>query len=129
MPLAEWILNYSIYDPTYDPNDWLESPPFRDNILNVSDDNIGYFIKSIEVNKIDIDSLVMENYRFFDVFLFFVDFDSKTFINYFPDTDVEEYLPDGKWIGKFADPINYLPETLIYKVFPNYIKGYERSII
>lgn len=129
MPVAEWILNYSKYHPDYNPRDWEDTPAFRDDILNVTNDNIGPFIRAIEVDKIDIDSLNMENYRFMDVFLFFIDFDSKTFISYFHDIDIEEYLPDDQWIGKFEDPINYLSEDLIKKVFPNYIKGSERSLI
>jgi hypothetical protein len=127
MPIAYWILNHFKYDPEYNPNDW--EFVFRDNILNVDDDNIESFIKSIEVDKIDIDSVKMSDYRFMDTYLFFIDFDSKTFVSYFDDLDIEEYLPDDEWIGKFEDPINYLSEDLIKKVFPNYVKGSVRSII
>jgi hypothetical protein len=127
MPVVYWVLNHPKYAPSYNPEncDYV----FRDNVLNITDDKIEDFIQAIEVDKIDVASVGMASYRFMDVFLFFVDFDSKTFISYFHDIDIEEYLPDEKWIGKFEDPINYLPENLIKKVFPNYVKGYERSII
>ncbi|WP_343696904.1 hypothetical protein [Flavobacterium sp.] len=127
MPIAYWILNHLTYDPEYNPDDW--EFVFRGNILNVNDNNIDPFIKYIEVDKIDIDSVNMSDYRFMDIFLFFIDFDSKIFISYFDEIDIEEYLPDDQWIGKFEDPINYLSENLIKKVFPNYIKGSKRSII
>jgi hypothetical protein len=127
MPVVYWVLNHSKYAPNYNPEDW--EYVFRNNILNVIDNNIEPFIRAIEVDKIDIDSVDMTNYRFMDIFLFFVDFDSKIFISYFHDIDVEEYLPDNQWIGKFEDPINYLPKNLIAKVFPNYIEGNERSLI
>ena len=126
MPVVYWVLNHAKYNPKYNPDDW--EYVFRDNVLNVTDDNIEPFIKAIEVDKIDIDSVKMADYRFMDIFLFFIDFDSKIFISYFDDIDIEEYIPN-LWTGKFEDPINYLPENLIKKVFPNYIKGYERSLI
>ena len=129
MPIAYWVLNYIKYDPRCSLSDWgTNGHIFRDNVLNVDDDNIEPFIKSIQVDIIDIDSLSMADYRFMDIFLFYIDFDSKTFISYFDDIDVEEYIPN-LWTGKFEDPINYLPENLIKKVFPYYVKGYERSII
>lgn len=115
MPIAFWILNYSKYDPAYNPNDW--DNVYRDNILNVTDDNIERFIRSIQIDKVDIDTVDFKKYNLADIFLFFVDFDSKAFISFFDDIGVEEYLPDENWFGKFDNPIDYLPETLIAKLF------------
>lgn len=109
MPLAYWILNYSKYDPTYNPNDW--GFVFRNNILNVDDLKIESFIKSIQIDKVDIESLNFKDYNFDDIFLFFIDFDSKTFVSFFDDIEIEEYLPDENWKGKFENPINYLPSA------------------
>jgi len=112
MPIAYWILNYAKYDPNYNPNDWKDGDVFRDNILNVEDQNIQPFIQSIKVDKIDLNNAEVKKYNFKDIFYFFLDFDSKTFISFFDDIEIEEYLPDEKWIGKFDNPLNYLPEEL-----------------
>lgn len=117
MPIAYWVLNYAKYDPEYTPNDWEEGIAFRDDILNVDDSNIEPFIESIKVDKIDVDSVNFIDYNFEDIFLFFVDFDSKTFISYFDDIEIEEYLPDEKWVGKFENPISYLPKEMVAIIF------------
>jgi hypothetical protein len=119
MPIAYWVLNYAKYDPEYNPSDWEEGIVFRDDILNVNDSNIEPFIESIKVDEIDVDSVNFNDYNFEDIFLFFVDFDSKTFISYFDDIEIEEYLPDENWIGKFENPISYLPKELIAIIFPS----------
>lgn len=110
MPIAYWILNHHKYNPSYNPNDW--EYVFRDNILNVKDENIEGFIRSIEVDNISINSVNSEVYNFKDIFLFFIDFDSRVYISYFDDIEIENYLPDERWIGKFDNPVNYLPEDL-----------------
>ena len=112
MPIAYWILNYAKYDPGYNPHDCKDGNVFRDDILNVSDKNIEGFFQSIKVDKIDFNSLSFKEYNYAEIFLFFVDFDSKIFISYFDDIEIEEYLPDEKWIGKFDNPLNYLPKEL-----------------
>ena len=112
MPIAYWILNYAKYDPSYNPDDWKDGNVFRDDILNVSDENMNPFIQSIEIDKIDLNFVAFKEYSFADIFLFFIDFNSKIFISYFDDIEIEEYLPDEKWIGKFDNPLNYLPEEL-----------------
>ncbi len=117
MPLANWILNYSMYDPDYNPDDWKDTPPFRNNILNVSEDNIELFVDAIEIDKIDVNKIILEKFNLRDIFLFYVDFDSKIFISHFDDIDIEEYLPDDNWVGKFDDPVNYLPQDLVLKLF------------
>ena len=112
MPIAYWILNYAKYDPAYNPDDWKDGIVFRDDILNVNDDNIGRFIQAIQVDKIDINALNVKDYDLKDVFLFYIDFDSKLFVSFFDDISVEEYLPDETWTGKFDNPIKYLPKEL-----------------
>lgn len=113
MPIAWWILNYSKYDPTYNPKDWQNI--FRDDILNVTDDKIEQFFKAIEGDKINLDEfkLVIDfipvQYKRIH---FFIDFDNKILINGFYDIEVEEYLPDTTWEGRFESPIKYLPKEL-----------------
>jgi len=116
MPIAYWILNHIAYDPTYNPDDWKDGFIFRDNILNVEDDNIELFIQAIEVDKIDIDTVNVKEYGLGNIFLFLIDFDSKTFISYFDDISIEEYLPNESWIGKFDDPIKYMPKEFVDKI-------------
>lgn len=117
MPIAYWILNYSKYDPSYNPKDWNDGHIFRDNILNVDNKNIDSFIHCIRLDKIDIELVNPKQNNLLDVFLFFVDFDSKVFISYFDDIDIEEYLPDESWSGKFDNPLNYIPEEIMVKLF------------
>jgi hypothetical protein len=110
MPIAYWILNHNKYDPYYNPNDW--EYVFRDNILNVDDDKVEGLLKSIDIDKIDLTNEEVKEYGMGNIFLFFIDFDWKFFVSYFPDISVEEYLPNEKWIGKFDNPIGYLPQNL-----------------
>jgi hypothetical protein len=116
MPIAYWILNYAKYDPGYNPEDWNDGNVFRDNILNVDDDKIENLIQSIQSEKIDIDSVDLKRYNLGDIFLFFIDFDSKLFISYFDDIDIEEYLPNEEWVGKFENPVHYIPTQIIAKL-------------
>jgi hypothetical protein len=110
MPFAWWVLNYSEYDPSYNPDDWKDI--FRNNILDVTDDQIGNYIDAIEEDKItDLTELkTIETEPAYAYLYFFIDFDSKLFISHFDDIDIEEYLPDEKWQGIFKDPITYIPE-------------------
>jgi hypothetical protein len=113
MPLAWWILNYSKYDPSYNPKTF--SYIFRDNILNVSDNEVEKFIRSIagdKVNPEDFDLAVdiPANYKSLG---FFVDFDDKVFINgLYDNVEIEEYLPDETWTGKMGFPLEHIPEDL-----------------
>ena len=102
MPIAFWIINYSKYDPTYNPHDW--DYFYRNNILIVTDDNVDSFMKAIDVDRITHEALVGSDIE--DI-TFYIDFDTKLFVNGFVEISVEEYLPVG-WQGKYDDPLNYL---------------------
>lgn len=112
MPIAWWILNHKKYNSGYDPAKW--KSVFRNNILNVSDSEIGAYLDSIKEDKLNIKDLelifnVPIEYRYL---FFFVDFDQKIFVNGFPDIALEDYLPDQTWKGVAGDPIYYLPPEL-----------------
>jgi hypothetical protein len=102
MPIAFWIIDYSKYDPTYNPDDW--DGVYRDNILIVTDDNVDSFMRAIEIDRIEHVTLVESNIE--DI-VFYIDFDSKLFVNGFVEISAEEYLPTG-WRGRYDDPLNYL---------------------
>lgn len=110
MPIAYWILNYRKYDPDYNPKDW--EFVFRANILNVTDEKIDDFLNAIEEDKLNTNEFIVairslsSNYK---QLCFFIDFDIKLLINGFYDVEVEDYLPDSSWIGKFGKPLEYLP--------------------
>lgn len=113
MPIAWWILNHKKYDPDYDPAKW--ESVFRDNILNVTDDKIEAYLSSIKEDKLnlkDTGSVIMKVPIELRQAYFFVDFDTKTFINGFFDIEVEEYLPDQHWKGEAGNPVNYFPGEL-----------------
>ena len=97
MAIAYWILNYEKYDPSYNPNEW--EYVFRNNMLNVTSENINEFLQAIEVDR------VYEN-QFEDLkaipnnlkpVYFFVDLDAKQFVSNFPEIEVEEYLSNNDW--------------------------------
>jgi hypothetical protein len=110
MPVAYWILNHLQYNPAYNPNDW--EYIFRDNILNITDDQIDNFIKAIDEDRIsDLEELKSISPQSEYTYLyFFIDFDSKIFVSHFDDIEIEEYLPQDEWHGIFEYPINRIPE-------------------
>ena len=81
MPLAWWILNYAKYDPGFEPEK--DGSGFRNNILNVPDDEIPNFIESIKDDMIDLDDLRRECDDYLDSrnICIFIDFDDKLFID------------------------------------------------
>lgn len=113
MPIAYWILNYSKYDPAYNPGEW--EFVFRDNVLIVTDDRIKDFLRAVEGDSVDLSEQLSEinNIPKKSIeFNFFVDLDEKLFVSSFPDIEVEEYLPDNSWTGKYDNPITYLPNNI-----------------
>lgn len=119
MPVACWILNYSKYDPSYNPNEW--EFVFRDNVLNVEDTEVERFLQSVEEDKLSIDDadkvvrLEREEEENVQV-CFFIDFDAKLYVNGFSEIEVEEYLPNKNWVGKYESPLTYLPEKIRLKL-------------
>jgi hypothetical protein len=111
MPIAYWILNHEKYDPEYDPSK--SKSVFRDNILNVTDDRIEGFYKSVakyllnldDETKWEIKSVLPEYKRI----QFYIDLDKKMFISGFVDIEVEDYLPDSNWSGELGFPSEYAP--------------------
>lgn len=111
MPIAYWILNHEKYDPEYDLSK--SKSVFRDNILNVTDDRIDDFFKSVakyllhldDEIKSEIKSILPEYKRI----QFYVDLDKKIFISGFVDIEVEDYLPDSSWSGELGFPGEYVP--------------------
>lgn len=111
MPVAYWILNYTKYDPQYNPNDWEEV--FREHIYIVTDQLIEKYIEVIQKDSIGSEELRNVNFNkkeaFFEVY---IDFDCKVFTNSFDYIELQDYLPDSNWIGKYENPVSYLPEQL-----------------
>jgi hypothetical protein len=113
MPIAWWILNHKKYDPEYDPKEW--ETIFRGNILNVTDENVEALIINIEEDKVNLDELrsVVPNISSeFRRIIFFVDFDSKLYVENFCEIDLESYLPDSSWEYMLDYPVNFLPKEL-----------------
>jgi hypothetical protein len=110
MPIAWWILNYKKYYPDFDPSKY--DAVFRDNILNVSDDQVANFIHAIRHNLVEIDEI--KHLLDSDVTInFFVDFDAKIYVNgLFDNIEVETYLPDEGWKGVEDFPVNYLSDDI-----------------
>lgn len=113
MPIAYWILNYQKYDPQYNPAEW--DFVFRDNILNVSDDQFEHFFKVIDIDKVLINELKLVINRIpvtSKRIYFYIDFDGKKFVNGFEDIAIEEYLPNLSWSGNFDNPLKYVNQEI-----------------
>ena len=118
MPIAWWILNYVKYDPSISKNKERETK-FRNGILVVTDENIKPYIKSIENDKLTEEELLELNNIFkkypeeeYSCINFLIDFDEKNYINGFDYIEMEDYLPDETWKGKYDTPLKYLPSYL-----------------
>ncbi|MDR1339814.1 MAG: hypothetical protein LBK58_07170 [Prevotellaceae bacterium] len=116
MPVAWWILDYEKYSPSI-----LSSKErrinFRNGVLVVTDYNIKPYLESIQEYKLthkELSEIIYEidrkypeeGYAYLN---FFIDFDKKEYINGFYDIELEDYLPDESWKGKFDEPLKYLP--------------------
>lgn len=111
MPVAYWILNCVKYDPNYKPGDW--DDVFRNHIYIVTDDSVDEYIKAIDEYLINIAELKKLNFKDGEVsFVLYIDFDAKLLINWYLYTEIEDYLPNAEWIGKYENPINNLPLEL-----------------
>lgn len=113
LPLGWWILNYDKYDPGFRSQP--ESVNFRNGVLTVTDPEVENFLKAIENDKVSPRDFKLavdvpaENKRL----KFFVDFDSKLFVNgYYENVEPEEYLPDQAWRGEMGYPIDFLSKDL-----------------
>jgi len=114
MAIAWWIIDYATYDPSILLEDRYN---FRNGIYTVTDDKIKEYLDSISEDEISLMEVknILENFKEENhEITFLIDFDNKEYISGFGDIDVEEYLPDLTWIGKFdLDPINYLPANIL----------------
>ncbi len=115
MPIAWWILNYNKYDPSI-LNSSERINNFRNGITIVTDQKKDSFINSINEDKISLQELeeitCLDNNENYEYLNFFIDFDKKEFINGFHDIEVEDYLPNETWVGRFDEPKKYLPSEL-----------------
>jgi hypothetical protein len=110
--LAEWILDYTSYDPSYDPSKW--SYVYRGNLLKVDEHVADEFCRVMEVREffpIDIQRLVKNHGSDKIPLTILVDFDERVFINGFYDLAIENYAPAG-WKAYFGSPLDYVPEEI-----------------
>lgn len=113
MPIAWWILNYTKYDPGLGSKGLAST--FRNGILNVVETEVGNFLKAIESDKITAADfkIAVEVPVEYKKLSFFVDFDSKLFVNgFYENVEPEAYMPDDDWQGEMGYPIDYLPKEL-----------------
>ena len=119
MPIAWWILDYVKYSPSILKSKERQTN-FRNGVLVVTDENIEPYLKSIEEDKLTEDELLElineidkkypeEGYPYIN---FLIDFDEKKYINGFDYIEIEDYLPDETWKGKYDEPLKYLPSYL-----------------
>lgn len=117
MPIAWWILNHEKYDPNYNPNDWQYI--FRNNVFNVTDDQFDQFFESISEDQISISEVksIIKNFsEEYSEITFFIDFDKREYISTFDYIEVETYLPDETWIGKYDNPTDYIPKNILHQI-------------
>jgi len=111
LPLGWWILNFTKYDPAITSGE--DATTFRNGVLNVLDAEIERFLQVIESDKISpADYMLAVNIPADDRRLcFFVDFDTKLYINgYLENVEPEAYLPDDNWRAELGFPADYLSQ-------------------
>ncbi|MBO9690437.1 hypothetical protein [Chryseobacterium sp.] len=117
MPIAWWILNYEKYSPSILQD--ISRQNFRNGALNVTDDKINLFFTSISEDQISISDVksIIENFtEEYSVITFFIDFDKKEYISIFDYIEVETYLPDKTWLGKYGNPTDYIPVNILDQI-------------
>ncbi len=117
MPIAWWILNYAKYSPSILEDTTRQN--FRNGAFNVNDDQIHSFFMSISEDQISISEVknIIENFRKeYSGITFFIDFDTKEYISTFHDIDIETYLPDKTWTGKYGNPTDYIPKNILDQI-------------
>ena len=110
--IAEWILDYSSYDPSYDPKK--SRAVFRNNLLQVNEGNADAFCNSMETHELfseDILNLVSDATEDEATLTVVVDFDNTTLVNGFYDIPIEDYVPNN-WTSYFGNPLEYVPEEI-----------------
>lgn len=114
MPIAWWILNYKKYSPSIVQDTSRHS--FRNGALNVTNNLLDPFFKSISEDQISVSEVksMIENFtEEYSKVIFFIDFDEKEYISAFEYIEVETYLPDETWIGKYENPTDYIPKDIL----------------
>lgn len=113
MPIAWWILNYAKYSPSILQD--ISRQNFRNGALNVTDDKIHSFFTSVSEDQIsipEVKSMIENITEEYSAITFFIDFDKKEYISAF-DIEVETYLPDKTWMGKYGNPMEYIPKRIL----------------
>jgi hypothetical protein len=119
MPVAWWILDYGKYSPSI-LNSKERQINFRNGIVVVTGNNIKPYLESIQEYRLTQKELSEIIYEIDEKYPeegyghlnFFIDFDKKEYVNGFYDIELEDYLPDESWKGKFDEPLTYLPRHL-----------------
>lgn len=110
--VAEWILDYTSYDPTFSPSG--SDVVFRGNLLLVTENNASDFLAAMEPYRLSSEELR----AFFKTanccnwpLVAMVDFDAKFYVNGFSEMPLHRYVPTG-WKSIEGNPLEYVPEEL-----------------
>jgi hypothetical protein len=106
--LAEWILDYSSYDPSISTEG---EEPLRNGLLVVRPDQGADFCKVMRPNEIDAGEVKEYLKKRFIPIDFYIDFDRALFINGFHEIAIEDYVPAG-WTSEENDPLQFVPDDL-----------------
>jgi hypothetical protein len=110
--LAEWILDYPAYDPSYDQTQW--SDLFRSGLLRVGLEDGSAFLSAMHSGEIpveELDSFVAFNSQERSRPRVLVDFDAGSFMSSFYDVALEEYSGED-WQADFGDPLADVPDEI-----------------
>jgi hypothetical protein len=110
--VGEWILNYSSYDPSFDPSK--SRVTFRNNLLNVDETNAEQFCEAMEPFELSsegIEQLVRAEGSGNWPLVIALNFDDKIFINGFSEISLHEYVPTG-WTAIEDNPLDYVPDNI-----------------
>jgi hypothetical protein len=110
--VAEWILDYSTYDPSFSPSH--SKVVFRNNLLKVDEVNVSQFLEAIqeyEISYSELEELIKKNNINDWPLQIVVDFDEMIYINGFSEIGLHEYIPS-HWRGFEGLPLEFVPENI-----------------
>jgi hypothetical protein len=101
--LAEFILDYAAYDPTFSREP--DAASFRGGVLTVTQLNVPQFLRAMKARPLtpqEATSWSDSTGAGPDV-LAFIDFDSRRFVHSYYDLPLEQYVPKG-WHAALGNP-------------------------
>lgn len=107
--IAEFVLDYPSYDPSYNPSEW--DHEFRGGLLCVSpEDGFAYLAQLSEqaFGLSAMDGFIALNGPGRSRPVVLIDFDRKKYVSTYFDQPMQDHAGTG-WVSEFAEPLGHAP--------------------